>query len=706
MPLPKVRATRAPEGKEFQGFPLDHYSYSSFVSFSSNPLMFKVRWVNGDQLDTTTSASTVLGKALHKAVEAYLGGGDVPCPADEAGAIKHGHDTGLEYLKAYSDGLIEWKSTIPNRSKLEERYAFAYFGYIRDLNFKGEETEIVAVEHGMKHKVEVDGKTLPVPLKGYADMIYRDKRTGTLHIRDHKFTSKHSDPDAIDAQKLLEAAFHYFLVAAEYGEAPASIIFSEFKVTENRDKTAPQTREFEIVYKDAPLLFDLFFRMYEDVTAALLGKQVFIPNVQALFDREVAILAYIHRLDIDEERAKALAKMKVDNVTDFLKKRIQKDGAMAKYLETVQSKFVSHETLNYKDMTTEEKIKMKLAEHGIGLEFDSKVAGSAVTLYRYEPSIGLKMSRIEKYARDIEQVVGKAGVRVLAPIPDTQLVGFEIPRRDRQFPGAAPKAKGMSIPVGVNIAGETRWLDLREAPHMLVAGATGSGKSVFLTQIIRQIAQMPVSRAQMVLLDPKLVELPEFAEERNTRAYESDIEKIHAELKSLVAEMQARYQNMREKGAKTLEEYRKKGGKTPYLFVFIDEFGDLIVQNYVAETETDTGEEYQSGPRKGQPKTVRERRNISKDIRTNVLLLAQKARAAGIHIVLTTQRPSHKIVDGAIKANFPTRAAFRTSSEVDSAVIIDTAGAEKLTGKGDMLLLRADGSGIERLQGFYDDAKA
>ena len=694
-PLPKVLTTNKPAGKEFEGFPVDHYSYSSFVQFSSNPLMFKVLSINGDSIETTTAATTVLGRICHRAVHAYLGGGDFTTPADDGEAIKYGYEMGLEYLNSYSDGLIEWNATVPTREKLIERYSFAYFGYVRDLNYKKEVDEILLVEEKMKHRVEVDGKILPVPLKGYADMVYRSKRDGKIRIRDHKFSARHSDPEAIDGAKLLEAAFYYFLVAAELKETPYSIIFSEFKITENKDKKEPQTREFEIVFEKTPLLFDYFFRMYEDITSALLGKQVFVPNVYALFDREVAILSYIHRLDVDEAKAKMLQKMKVDNITDFLKKRIQRDGSMTKLLETVQKKFISAKTLDYKNMTIEERIKMKLAEHGIAMQFESKLEGGAFTLYRFEPSVGLKMSRIDKYERDIEQVVGTSGIRVLAPIPDTSLVGFEVPNKKRTFPGKAPKAKDFDFAVGVNIASEVRRLDLRQAPHLLVAGATGSGKSVFITQLIRQIAGMPRSKAQMYLFDPKLVELSSFTEEDNTAQYSSDIVEISTALEDLVQRMNARYELLRANKCRTLEEYWKKKKDHPYIFVFIDEFGDLIVQNYKTKVERTVGE----GKKK---QRVSETENISELIRKNILLLAQKARAAGIHLIITTQRPSHKIVDGAIKANFPTRIAFRTASEVDSRVIMDISGAEKLLGKGDMLLLRSDGSGVERLQGFSD----
>ena len=652
-----------PEG-EYAGFPVQFYRYSMFSRFSSNPFMFKVEYINGDTIDTTSSAASVLGSALHKSMQAYLGGADdVTTPTDEGGAIKVGHDYGLDYLKSYSEGMIEWSKTIPNMAKMMERYAFAYFNYIKYLNAQKRCTEVLAVEKKFKHKVAVNEKVLPIPLAGTVDLAYRTKH---LKLHDHKFTSRFSDFDEIDGAKLIQAAFYYFGAYAEFGEEPYSITFAECKITENSDKTQPQVKEFEIVYKDHPLIFELFFRMYQDVTDALMGKQVFIPNVMAMFDREVSILAYIHRLDVSDDRAQQFKKMEVDNITDFLKKKIQKAGKDKKYLETVSRKFISATTLNYATMNTQEKIKMKLAEHGIGVEFDSKVTGGSVELYRYEPSVGVKMSRVEAFAKDIEQVVGVAGIRVLAPIPDSELIGFEVPLKKRTFPTEKPEAIGFELAIGQNITGETIRLDIRSAPHLLVAGSTGSGKSVFISNLIRQL--QGIDEAHLVLLDPKMVELQEFVGAGTE--YADDPKEITSILKTLVGEMNRRYKMLQAQKAKNLEVYNSSKVKLPYIFVFLDEFGDLVTNRKYGEYVSEF-----------------------------VLLLGQKARAAGIHLILTTQRPSTKIISGDIKANFPTRVAFKTATMVDSQVIIDHGGAEKLLGQGDMLFVNPQGK-ESRLQGF------
>lgn len=685
--IPEVAACKEiAKSQEFSNFPLEHYSYSSFTKFSTNPFMFKVNNINGDQLETTSKPTNVIGRACHKALEAYFGS----VTDNDGEAIKKSHEAGTDFLAAFSDNFIEYSDTVPNRAKLDEKFAFSLFGYLKEINLENEIKEILMVEKMLQHQIKVDGKILPIPIKGAPDLVYRDKQ-GRIIIRDHKFTAKYSPTEEIDGAKLIQAAFNFFLVYAETGEPPYSMIYEEFKIVENRDKSR-QTREFEIVFGDHPLIFDFFFRFYEDVTNALLGKMVFVPNLYAIFDREVAILAYIHRLDVDEERDKVFKTMKVDNITDFLKKKIQKDGAMKKYLETVSQKFISANTLNYKDMTTEEKIKMKLAEHGMAVDFHSKIDGGSLTLYRYEASIGLKMSKIESYAKDIEQVVETTGIRVLAPIPNSGLIGFEVPTKVRTFPGKAPEASGFNVPLGVNIVGEQVSIDIRTAPHILIAGTTGSGKSVCMSNLISSSSK--ISNVSIHLIDPKMVELSPFA--GAAASYHDDIEEIKSFLAQQVNDMDERYRQLQKSGVRNVADL----GSPEYRFIFIDEFADLIMQDRHKKQATGRKSTVTEKRIRGTKITTRESGQSEISVEDMIIRLAQKGRAAGFHIIMATQRPSVDIISGLIKANFPTRIAFRTSTSTDSIVILDQAGAEKLLGKGDMLVLSPERSSVDRLQGY------
>jgi len=698
---PRVTRSKAEAGKEYAGFPVEHYSYSSMALFSSNPFMFKVRYVNGDSIDTTIGSTGVLGSALHKAIEVYLGGGEAATSTDEAEALKAGYEAGRQYLEGFSDGLIDWKSTVPDRAKLNERYAFAYFAYIKELGYHPKKQETLLIEKKLKHRVEVNGRALPVPLVARADWVYREN--GEIIIDDHKFVTKWSDSEKIEGAKLLQAAVAYFVVGAELGEMPSKMRFREMKVVENKEKGTAQVRTFTIEFRELPLLFDFFFRFYEDITNALLGNQVYVPNINALYDNEVSLLAYIHRLDVDEEKAKALKKAKVDNITDFLRRKIVRTKSLNQFEETIARKFISAKTLNYKTMTPEEKIRMKLAEHGINVDFDSKVVGPAVTLYRYEPSVGVKMTRIEAFVKDIELVTASKGVRILAPIPGTDLIGFEVPNKERTFVGNAPHAQNLRVAVGVDIQGQTQYVSLPEAPHILIAGSTGSGKSVLINSILGAIG----GSADLWLMDPKQVELSGFKAER----YEDTVAGIHGALKDLVDEMEDRFTSM--KGI-------EKNWSGRRIVAVIDELADLIMTSREHSKKSKAVASIKRGAKKeearvmarenakaamfgikGRKVEIKEDELVdamcSEDLLTR---LAQKGRAAGIHLIIATQRPSVDVITGTIKANFPTRMALRTASPIDSEVILGAKGAEKLCGKGDMLLIRSDSSELVRLQGF------
>lgn len=701
--------------REIEGFPVDHFSYSSLLKFSTNPFMFKVNYVNRDYIDTKNNVSGVLGSAVHYGLQVYMGGDEeLSTPADEAGAIQFGFDKGLEYLNNTIDSFIQYSKTIPNRSALVERYGFCYINYIKEWNVKKKFKELIGVESKFKNKVTIqaDGRVLPVPLKAKVDIVYRDNK-GRIIIVDHKTTYSWSSEDKIDIKKLLQAVVNYFTVYAEIGEAPYSIIFREFKYAVNKDGSQ-QTKEYEIIYADAQDAFDFFYRFYEDITRALRGEQVYVPNIESMYDNEVAFFAYINRLDESEEHEKILKANNAANITELLQKQIQNSALIKKYKKSVETEFISGESLNYKDMKIEDRIKMKLTEHGIGIQFDSKVVGSAITLYRYVPSTGLKMKRIQQYAQDIEQVIGVSDVRILAPIPDSNLIGFEVPNTDRTFPIGAPDVKGFNLPIGVSITGDPVYMDITEAPHVLIAGTTGSGKSVHMTNMIKQV--LGIKNTEIHLMDPKMVELAPFEDVAKT--YSHDVDEINCVLNTLVAEMNERYAVLKASKTRNIAEYlQTKGNKMKYKFVFIDEFADLVMQSrsrskarkstnsiekefaksLAREAAKDPLAALEYNAKKAQ---IEEEAEIlsSEDC---IVLLAQKARACGIHIIMATQRPSVDVVSGIIKANFPTRFCFRTSSAVDSKVIIDDAGAEKLKGKGDMLYITPTKSGAQRLQSYH-----
>ncbi len=691
LPIPKV--LKSSNTKTLRDFPIDSYSYSSLSLFTTNPILFKIKYINRDRIDTLRGISAVVGSAFHNALFEYYTEMTISNGFDP---VKAGLEAGTKYIEEYEDGWIQYTTTIPTKQKALEKFTYAFTSYVQEIPYDPEKRAILSLEERLEEKVAVEWRgqkvALPVTLVGYLDKLEEDKEKGMI-ITDYKLVHAFSSPDKIDGSKILQAVQYYFLVYAAYGTAPYSIIFEEVKHSKNRDG-GKQVQRYEMVYEQCEQFFDFYLRLYDDVTRAIGGEAVWVPNINALYDNEVALVSYIHRLDVSEEAAAAMKKERVTNITDLLKRKIVNATSMKRFMETVERQFVSGKQLNYTTMRIEEKIKTKFMEFGMLLDFEDVITGNAVDLYRFTPSIRLKMSNLKSYVADIEQVVGVSGVRILAPIPNTTLVGFEIPRAERTFPEGLPaldQANPFRLAMGVDILKQVYTFDIRKAPHLLIAGATGSGKSVFLNSLLEQLKENP--QVDLHLFDPKMVELVRY--KKHALEYENNPEAIYESLMSIANEMESRYARLAEAGARNIEEYP---GEMKYKVVVIDEFGDLIVSKHKVAKMVETDDVYLSGELKGKHKMKKETTDISGEIASTILRLAQKARAAGIHIIIATQRPSTDIITGSIKANFPTKVAFRTAKEVDSRILLDETGADKLLGKGDMIFSSDDG--MIRLQGF------
>lgn len=644
--------------KDNAEFPLKYISYSSMVKFCTNPLLFKIKSINGDIIDTAMGASGILGQAFHHAMEIYQGGNDSYPITSEKEAIEMGLKGGMEFLEAYNDGFISFSKTIPNKQKLFDLLSFCFNSYIQEVSYNNKN---VSVEEEIHKDISVSWNgtniSLPIPLKGYLDLIIEDD-DGEFIIKDYKTCYTFSDPEKIDGAKIIQSVIYFLLVFAKYGKTPKKLVFEEVKYTKN-SSGGNQVQRYEIIYEDNPLYFDFFFRLYEDMIRALNGEMVYVPNLDARYDNEVAIISYIHRLDIPEEQAKIFKKNKVTNITDLLKKEIQTASNMRALMKAVENSLVEAKSIDYSNMKIEEKIQTKMMEHGMIIKFDSVIHGASVDLYRFTPSIGLKMSRIRNYVDDIQQVLGAKSIRVLAPIPATTLIGFEVSKEDRTYPKVPKMEKGgFNIAIGQDVYGKDRRFDIRTAPHILISGTSGSGKSVLLNTLIDQIVQIP--EAELHLFDPKFVELFNWSKHKNVIEYRDNSVEISKALSKMVTLMDKRYKEMKELGLKNNE-----SGHFPYKFIIIDEYADL---------------------------------SMREDVSSSIQYLAQKGRACGIHLIISTQRASTKIIQGDIKVNFPCRIVLKMDKEASSRVMLDEGGAEKLLGKGDLLFL-AD-NGIERLQGY------
>src|SRR5690625_4074264 len=314
--------------------------------------------------------------------------------------------------------------------------------------------------------------------------------------------------------------------------------------------------------------------------------------------------------------------------------------------------------------------------------------GPAVTRFEIQPALGVKVSRIRNLADDFKLNMAAKDIRIEAPIPGKNTIGIEVPNRypkivtlqqlieTKQF---KEKTSPLSIALGLTIDGEPLITDVGKMPHGLIAGATGSGKSVCINTILLSLLyKANYEEVKFLLIDPKMVELaPYNGIPHLISPVITDVKAATMALKWAVNEMEARYEKFVDAGVRNIEKYNEKiengllpGEKMPFLVIVIDELADLMMVS-------------------------------PQDVEDSICRIAQKARACGIHLLLATQRPSVDVITGLIKANIPTRIAFTVSSQVDSRTIIDSNGAEKLLGKGDMLFIE-NGSGKSiRLQGPF-----
>lgn len=318
--------------------------------------------------------------------------------------------------------------------------------------------------------------------------------------------------------------------------------------------------------------------------------------------------------------------------------------------------------------------------------------GPAVTKYEVLPDTGVKVSRIVSLSDDIALALAASGIRIEAPIPGKSAVGIEVPNKAvaivslREVIEAKennrPESKLM-IALGRDVTGQAMMTELNKMPHVLVAGSTGSGKSVCINGIIISILmRAKPHEVKMMMIDPKMVELNVYNGVPHLLApVVTDPRKASVALKKVVSEMERRYELFSHTGTRNIEGYNdhieqwntendEKHPRMPYIVVIVDELADLMMV-------------------------------ASSDVEDSITRLAQMARAAGIHLIIATQRPSVDVITGIIKANIPSRIAFAVSSAVDSRTILDGSGAEKLLGRGDMLFLPAGASKPVRVQGAF-----
>jgi len=436
----------------------------------------------------------------------------------------------------------------------------------------------------------------------------------------------------------------------------------------------------------------------EEKKTTLVNKELVPEIIPAKDENDVALtIEKAHEEDTVEKLASDLVEKhgEYDHRLDLPKYKFPTLDLLRKY-ETGDNVTVNQQELEQ----NKNRIVETLANYGIGISQIKATIGPTVTLYEIVPEAGVRISKIKNLEDDIALSLSALGIRIIAPIPGKGTIGIEVPNSHPTMVSmrsviASQKFQQakMDLPIafGKTIENETFVADLAKMPHLLMAGATGQGKSVGLNAIIASLLyKKHPTELKFVMVDPKKVELTLYSKiERHYLAKLPDSEdaiitdntKVIHTLNSLCIEMDERYELLKNAYVRNLKEYNEKFKQRklnpehghrflPYIVLIVDEFADLIM-------------------------------TAGKEVETPIARLAQLARAVGIHLIIATQRPSVNVITGIIKANFPARVAFRVTSKIDSRTILDSSGADQLIGKGDMLF--TTGNELVRLQCAFVD---
>ena len=489
----------------------------------------------------------------------------------------------------------------------------------------------------------------------------------------------------IDLYKVFQSAIS--LIQSNIASLMKINLSAYFKNEDNKPK-----KEVKKIIDDESFLEDVIKE--EPKNDITIKKSQEIIQEEDLTDKEM----YTSESNKDIESDLSIEKEVVEKEVDIDEKRsssiIRKDW---KFPSTDLLEYISDDS---EELSTDylkdraEFLRNSISTFGVQGQTGSIKTGPIITLFEIEPAEGVRVNKFVQLSDDIARVMEADRVRVLAPIPGTSLVGVEIPNDNPQTiylksvinseKYLKSKAK-LKLAIGKGILGDIAILDLVEMPHLLIAGTTGSGKSVSLnTIIVSLLYQLKPDEVKFVIIDPKKVEMSLYKglEDHYLLKFDGIDESIITKkdnailaLRSLEKEMDARYDLLAEAGKRNISEYNgmmKKSKKDlmPYIVLMVDELADLMMYS----------------PR---------------DVEAPIARLAQLARAVGIHLVIATQRPSVDVITGVIKANFPARIAFQVATKIDSRTILDVNGADKLIGKGDMLYVKPGSSSPVRMHGAF-----
>jgi len=673
----------------FSNFLIDSWSYSKVSCFARNEKAFEMQYIFG--LYSRSSATTVAGNAYHHALQYYFE------------QKKQGKQIDLVELEACAFAYIDdipsnkWKvqKTTPTVESCIKKATTLTSALLRNFMqekdvYEEDISEILYVELRLDAFVTVNGVDIPLPCHAVVDLTIRTK-SGSIAIVDHKSRAAFTDEEEIALSIGVQAITYVLVYEANFDQRIDEVWFIENKYSQNKDKS-PQLSKYPVVMDVntrklyEALLYEPLKRMVEAVSNP---DYVYLINESDNFIDKAELYDFWARTMICEIGDFNVEETKKELVAKRLKK--VRDASTSIITPTVIRKFKENADrfitydLSNKNMTPEQKIEHVLRSFGVTARCAFTFEGYSSNTYLLEVSAGVKVSSIYQYKLDIANALNVPTVRFSREMvvhEGRSYLSVEFSKtRDKDLVFNPDDLQGFKIPIGKdNYNNTVIWdLDNHSTPHVLICGATGSGKSVCVRSIIEYATLSGVEN--VVILDPKY-EFMDYA--RKGYQVVNDITEIEETMKALVSYM---------------EDLVKTGRSQKTMIVF-DEFADAVA-NARSGKKLNIYENISTITATGRMKTERVHTSTDKSLEENLRILLQKGRSCGIRIVAATQRASVKVITGDAKVNFPVQICFRVPKATDSQVVLDEPGAEALSGMGDGLIRSPQYNDIIRFQAYY-----
>lgn len=676
----------------FSNFLVDSWSYSKVSSFARNEKAFEMQYIFG--LYARSSATTVAGTAYHKALDYYFS------------QLKLGNTVDIIALEQVAFDVIDsvkpnyWKlqKTTPTVEDCQKKATEIVVKLIRNFYsekhlYESELEEVIDVEIYVDEFLTINGVDIPLPAHMQIDLVIRTK-DGKRVVIDHKSKSSFTPEEEASLSIGVQAITYVKGYEEKTGASIDEVWFIENKYSQNKDKS-PQLVDIRIVMDDnarrlyEALLYEPLQRMVKAVSDP---DYIYLINDSDNYTDKAELYDFWARTMISEVEDFNVEESKKELVSKRLKKI--RDSSLSiippSTFKTFSQKAATFIQYNLTDsnMTYEQKIEHSLRTLGMIVNVAHTFEGYSSNTYLIEVSAGVKVGSIYSKRLDIANALDVSDVRIssqLVVYNNRSYVAVEVAKkREKNLLFDIEELKGFKIPLGKDNFGNTVIWDLESnsTPHMLVCGATGSGKSVFLESTIEYAKAAGVD--DIYIFDPKK-DFENLHDHNQVFVY-TDIEEIEEQMANLVREMQGLIATKRKKK----------------ILVVFDEFADAVTQARSGK-ELDVMQSVEVGTyANGNPKYALKKVGELKSLEENLRILLQKGRSSGFRIIAATQRASVKIIGGDAKVNFPIQICFKVPKEVDSKVVLDEAGAESLAGKGDGLLKSPEYGDTVRFQAFYN----